>query len=254
MTKLISETKKFKILRTSNLFKDKSVGLVPTMGALHEGHFALINKSLADNDITVVSIFVNKTQFNNKEDFKKYPNTFKEDFYKLKKLKVDFVFNPTYEEMYPDNYNYKVVENSFSKILCGKYRPGHFDGVLTVVLKLLNIVKANKAYFGEKDYQQLKLIEGMTKAFFIDTKIIPVPTVRTAEGLALSSRNLRLSDKNKIKAIEFPRILASGLPINKIKLLLKQKGFKVEYVEQIDNRLFAAVYLGNVRLIDNVKI
>jgi pantoate--beta-alanine ligase len=254
MTKVISDIKKFKIQRTSNLFRDKSVGLVPTMGALHEGHLALINKSLIENDITVVSIFVNQTQFNNKEDFKKYPNTFKEDLHKLKKLKVDFIFYPTYEEMYPDNYNYKVIENNFSKILCGKYRPGHFDGVLTVVLKLLNIVKARKAYFGEKDYQQLKLIEGMTKAFFIDTEIIPVPTVRSAEGLALSSRNLRLSEKNKIKAVEFPRILSSGFPIKKIKLLLKQKGFIVEYVEQIDNRLFAAVYLGKVRLIDNVKV
>ncbi len=254
MTKVISDLKNFKELRNSELFADKSVGLVPTMGALHEGHLALIKKSLEDNDITVVSIFVNKTQFNNKEDFKKYPNTFKEDLYKLKRLKVDFVFNPTYEEMYPDNYNYKVIENSFSKILCGKYRPGHFDGVLTVVLKLLNIVRADKAYFGEKDYQQLKLIEGMTRAFFIDTEIIAHPTVRTAEGLALSSRNMRLSNRDKIKAVEFPKILDSGLPIKKIKLLLKQSGFKVEYVEQIDNRRFAAVYLGNVRLIDNVKI
>ena len=161
---------------------------------------------------------------------------------------------PEYKDIYPDNYEYKVIESNFSKILCGKFRPGHFDGVLTVVLKLLNLVKPNRAYFGEKDYQQLKLIEGMVKAFFIDTKIVSLPTVRTKDGLALSSRNIRLSEEQKIKAIEFPKSLASSLSNEKIKSHLRKKGFKVEYIEQIDNRRFGAVYLGNVRLIDNVKI
>ncbi len=123
-----------------------------------------------------------------------------------------------------------------------------------MVLKLLNLVKPDRVYFGEKDYQQLKLIEGMVKAFFIDTKIVALPTIRTKEGLALSSRNLRLSEEQKIKAVEFPKSLASSLSNDKIKSLLGKKGFKVEYIEQIDNRRFGAVYLGNVRLIDNVKI
>lgn len=254
MTKIIRSIKGFKNIRNSSLFSGKSVGFVPTMGALHDGHIALIKKSLKQNDITIVSIFVNPTQFNNKEDLKKYPNTIKQDLTLLNKLKVDYLFNPTYKDIYPDNYSYKVTENSFSKILCGKYRPGHFDGVLTVVLKLLNIVKANRAYFGEKDFQQLKLVKGLVEAFFIDTKIIAVPTVRNKEGLALSSRNLRLSEEERLKASFFQKALKSGESIEKMKELLKKNGFKVEYIEKIDNRIFGAVYLGNVRLIDNVKI
>lgn len=253
MTKVFRSIKQFKKIRSGDSFSGKTVGLVPTMGALHQGHIALIKKSLAQNAITVVSIFINPTQFNNPDDLKKYPNTFNQDLRLLKQLKVDFLFSPSYKSIYPDNYDYKVTENNFSKILCGKYRPGHFDGVLTIVLKLFNIVKANRAYFGEKDYQQLKLVEGMNKAFFIDTKIIPVPTVRNKNGLALSSRNLRLNDTDRVKASLFPTTLISGLPIKKIKELLKRKGFKVEYVEKINGRLFGAVYLGNVRLIDNVK-
>lgn len=254
MTKIIRSIKGFKNIRNSSLFSGKSVGFVPTMGALHDGHIALIKKSLKQNDITIVSIFVNPTQFNNKEDLKKYPNTIKQDLTLLNKLKVDYLFNPTYKDIYPDNYSYKVTENSFSKILCGKYRPGHFDGVLTVVLKLLNIVKANRAYFGEKDFQQLKLVKGLVEAFFIDTNIIAVPTVRNKEGLALSSRNLRLSEEERLKASFFPKTLKSGESIEKMKELLIKNGFKVEYIEKIDNRIFGAVYLGNVRLIDNVKI
>lgn len=254
MTKVIKELDKWKVLQRGKLFQNKSVGLVPTMGALHEAHIALIKKSIQQNDITVVTIFVNPTQFNNQKDFKNYPNTLKDDLIKLKKLKVDYLLYPKYEDIYPDNYEYKVIESNFSKILCGKFRPGHFDGVLTVVLKLLNLVKPELAYFGEKDYQQLKLIEGMVKAFFIDTKIVSFPTVRTKEGLALSSRNHRLSEEQKIKAIDFPKSLASSLSNDQIKSILRKKGFKVEYIEKIDNRRFGAVYLGNVRLIDNVKI
>lgn len=254
MTKVIKNLKKWKALLKSSVFKNKTVGLVPTMGALHDAHIELIKKSNQQNDITVVTIYVNPTQFNNQKDFINYPNTIKEDLKILNELKVDFLLNPEYNDIYPDNYEYKVIESNFSKILCGKFRPGHFDGVLTIVLKLLNLVKPDRAYFGEKDYQQLKLIEGMVKAFFIDTKIVSLSTVRTKEGLALSSRNSRLSVEQKIKAIEFPKSLASSLSNDKIKSRLRKKGFKVEYIEQIDNRRFGAVYLGNVRLIDNVKI
>lgn len=254
MTKVIKELNKWKAIRRSKVFHNKTVGLVPTMGALHDAHIALIKKSIRQNDITVVTIFVNPTQFDNQKDFKNYPNTLKEDLIKLKKLKVDFLLNPKEEDIYPDNYEYKVMESNLSKILCGKFRPGHFDGVLTMVLKLINLIKPDYAYFGEKDYQQLKLIEGMVKAFFIDTKIVALPTVRTKDGLALSSRNIRLSEEQKIKAIDFPKSLASSFSNDMIKSQLRKKGFKVEYIEQIDNRRFGAVYLGNVRLIDNVKI
>jgi pantoate--beta-alanine ligase len=254
MTEVIKDLNKWNKIRNGKFFVDKIIGLVPTMGALHNGHIALIRKSIKQNDITVVTIFVNPTQFNKKEDLEKYPNQIENDLKILKELKVDFLLNPVYTDIYPDNYKYKVVESDFSQLLCGKFRPGHFDGVLTIVLKLLNIVKANYAYFGEKDYQQLELIKGMVKAFFIDTKIISHPTIRTKQGLALSSRNLRLSDEEKTLSIQFPKLLASSFSVDKIKSELNSKGFKVEYIEQINNRRFGAVYLGNVRLIDNVKI
>ncbi|HCY74501.1 MAG TPA: pantoate--beta-alanine ligase [Ignavibacteriales bacterium] len=254
MIKVIERLSEWKKIRVGRLYAKKTFGLVPTMGALHDGHAALIKKSIKENDITVVSIFVNPTQFNNPEDLKKYPNTFDADLELLNNLKVDFLLHPTYEEMYPYFYDYKVIETNFSKTLCGQFRPGHFDGVLTVVLKLLNLVKPNKAYFGEKDFQQYKLVKGMAEAFFIDTKIISVPTVRTKDGLALSSRNMRLSKDELKTAAYFPQILKLKLSDEKIKSLLEKKGFRVEYIEQIGSRRFGAVYLGNVRLIDNVKI
>ncbi|MGQ9643879.1 MAG: pantoate--beta-alanine ligase [Ignavibacterium sp.] len=254
MTKIITTSNKFIRLRKSSSFFNKSVGFVPTMGALHDGHISLVRKSLKQNDITVVSIYVNPTQFNSLEDLKNYPKTYQQDIKILKALNVDYLFYPSYSEIYPDDFTYKIIETNFSKMLCGKFRPGHFEGVLTVVMKLFNIIKPDRAYFGEKDYQQLKLIEGMTKAFFLDTKIIPVPTVRTKEGLALSSRNMLLNPEQIKLAIEFPKLLSSGKSIRSIKNNLAKKGFRVEYIEKLNDRIFGAVYLGNVRLIDNVKI
>lgn len=251
IVKKISEWKK---IRKSESFINESVGFVPTMGALHDGHIALIKRSLKENDLTVVSIFVNPTQFNNKNDLINYPITLENDIKILTQLKVDYLFYPKFKELYPDDYTYKVIESKFSKILCGKYRPGHFDGVLTVVMKLFNIVRPNRAYFGEKDFQQLQLIKGMVESFFMNIKIVSVPTVREKDGLAMSSRNLRLTEEERLFAAEFPKILSSGDPISQIRNKLTKKGFKVEYVEQIGKRIFAAVYLGKVRLIDNVKI
>ena len=170
----------------------KKVGFVPTMGALHEGHASLLRKSSQENEITVLSIYVNPTQFNNPDDLKKYPRTQEADLEVAKKSGANIVISPKYEEMYSDNYRYKVTEAEFSKILCGVYCLGHFDGVLIVVMKLLNIVSANKAYFGEKDYQQLQLIKDMAKNFFMKTEIVPCPTLREKDGLAMSSRNVRL--------------------------------------------------------------
>lgn len=234
--------------------RNKTIGFVPTMGALHKGHIALVKKSLKQNDITVVSIFVNPTQFNNKEDLQNYPVTIKSDIKILNEMNVNYLLLPKYKDLYPDDFKYKIIETDFSKMLCGRFRPGHFDGVLTVVMKLFNIIKPDRAYFGEKDYQQLELIRGMVRSFFMDIKIVSVPTVRDKDGLALSSRNLRLSAIQRQLAPRFPEILKSDLPIKQIKSKLTREGFKVEYVEQIGNRRFAAVYLGKVRLIDNVKI
>jgi pantoate--beta-alanine ligase len=202
----------------------------------------------------VVSIFKNPTQFNNKEDLQNYPDTFESDLKALKKLKADYLFFPKYKAIYPDQYKYKITESDLSKILCGEFREGHFDGVLTVVLKLINIIKPNRVYFGEKDYQQLELVKGMIKALFVDTKIVAVKTIRDRNGLALSSRNFNLDKYQLKKAAEFPRILKMNLPLEDVRFLLKEVGFEVEYVEQIDKRRFGAVYFNNVRLIDNVKV
>lgn len=251
---IVKKIKDWKSLRVSNSLKNKTLGFVPTMGALHRGHIELVKKSLSQNDITVVSIFVNPTQFNSKTDLRNYPVTINSDIKILDELNVNYLFLPEYKELYPDDYKYKITETDFSKLLCGRFRPGHFDGVLTVVMKLFNIIKPDRAYFGEKDYQQLELIRGMVKNFFMDIKIISVPTVRDKDGLALSSRNLRLNAIQRKIAPKFPEILMSDLSIEQIKSRLVSEGFKVEYVEQIGDRRFAAVYLGKVRLIDNVKI
>ena len=172
----------------------------------------------------------------------------------LENNRINYLFLPEYNELYHDDYNYKVLEKSFSNKLCGEFRPGHFEGVLTIVLKLLNIISPDRAYFGEKDFQQYLLIDEMCKAFFIDTEIISCPTVREEDGLAMSSRNLLLTEEQKKIAPLFPRLLKSAKHPQEIKEELEMKGFKVDYITDIDNRRFGAVHLGKVRLIDNVQI
>lgn len=184
---------------------EKHIGFVPTMGALHDGHLSLIRKSKEENDVTVVSIFVNFTQFNDKNDFNKYPNTLTEDLTKLRSLNVDYLFNPSFETLYPDKYSFKIVEDNLSNKLCGEHRPGHFNGVLTIVNKLFNIIKPTNAYFGEKDYQQYLLIKNMVEALFLDINVIASATVRENDGLAMSSRNTLLSKEDRILAAEFPQ-------------------------------------------------
>lgn len=239
-----------KLLRSLN----KSVGFVPTMGALHEGHFQLVQQSKKTNDMTVVSIFINPTQFNNPEDFKKYPQTLDRDAQSLQSLGVDFLFYPTSESLYPDNYTYRVEENLNSTILCGASRPGHFAGVLTIVFKLLNIIGPCKAYFGEKDFQQMSLIKNMVSAFFLPVEIIAVPTVRDSAGLALSSRNQRLSPVGLEQARQFARLLKQKKSASAIKTDLLGAHIKVDYVEDVGERRFAAVFIDDVRLIDNVPL
>ena len=254
MTRIIRTIREWKELCASENISSKELGFVPTMGALHKGHASLIEKSVADNRTTVVSFFVNPTQFNDPKDLEKYPKTFEQDFQMLEELDVDFLFFPEYEELYSDNFAYQIREDAFSKVLCGAYRSGHFDGVLTVVLKLLNIIKPGRAYFGEKDYQQYKLIRGMAEAFFLQTEIIACPTVRDEDGLALSSRNLLLSPEERKFALNFPRLLKTDKSCDEIKFELEQLGFKVDYIEEYDGRRLGAVYAGKVRVIDNVKL
>ncbi len=233
--------------------KHQSVGLVPTMGALHKGHLSLVKRAISENDISVVSIFLNPVQFNNQNDLKTYPKTWDEDCAMLEEAGVSYLFAPTYDIMYPDDYHYKLSEDNFSKTLCGASRPGHFDGVLTVVMKLLQIFLPENAYFGEKDFQQYKLLDGMAKAFFLRTKIIPCPIVREENGLAFSSRNKRLSAQGLKKAPLLHKALSSGKSVEEIKAQLENDGFVIDYVTEVDGRLYAAASIEDVRLIDNVE-
>ena len=235
-----------------------SIGFVATMGALHAGHAALLDRSVRENDCTVLSIYVNPTQFNNPEDLTNYPSTLESDLELARTRGADFVLMPQYDEVYADNYRFRVDELGFSQTLCGAHRPGHFTGVLTVVLKLLNIVQPQRAYFGEKDYQQLSLIADMAKAFFLPVEIIPVATVRDADGLALSSRNSRLTPQARCLAPTFSRLLRAEAPDQTIHDELVRAGFTVDYVETDAGRRFGAVLMDcgthSVRLIDNVQL
>lgn len=232
--------------------KKKSLGFVPTMGALHAGHLSLIHKSLEENDFTLVSIFVNPTQFDDKEDLKNYPVQTKKDVESLKRNEVDFLFLPDSSEMYRDQFCFQVQENHVSQKLCGAFRKGHFNGVLTVVLKLFNIIQPNRAYFGEKDYQQYQLIRNMVKSFFMDIQIVLCPTLRDQKGLAISSRNSHLTKEERELASFFPKTLKLDLSLQEIRKKLEEKGFQVEYVKEMEGRRLAAVKLKNIRLIDNV--
>ena len=249
------------ILRTPQEMKnwrtqivDKSVGFVPTMGALHQGHESLIQKSKSENDLTILSIFVNPTQFNNASDLTHYPKTWESDLQMAEKNKVDVLFFPNAESMYPDQYQFKMTETNFSQKLCGAHRPGHFDGVLSVVLKLFMLTHPHKAYFGEKDFQQLTLIQKMVEAYFLNIAIVPVPTLREESGLAMSSRNLRLSPEQREKAALIFKFLKSSQTLEEVSEQLTQNGFQVDYVEEHFGRRFVAAFLGEVRLIDNVQI
>ncbi len=254
MTRVFKSIKEWSEFRMSEELKNNSIGFVPTMGALHAGHVSLFTRSVTENDKTVVSIFVNPTQFNDPDDLKNYPRTFETDLAKLENAGVDYLIYPGYNELYNDNFNYEVNEKQLSTKFCGAHRPGHFTGVLTVVMKLLNIARAKRAYFGEKDYQQYNLIEGMADAFFMDTEIIACPIVREEDGLAMSSRNTLLSNGQHKLAPKFFEHLSSSESINEIKVNLEKDGFKVDYIEELNNRRLGAVYLGKVRLIDNVEL
>ncbi|MCU0665739.1 MAG: pantoate--beta-alanine ligase [Candidatus Omnitrophica bacterium] len=264
---------KYRLLR-------KSVGFVPTMGALHQGHSSLIRLARKENDIVAVSIFVNPAQFAPHEDLKKYPRDLNSDARVCAKEKVDLIFYPRPEEMYPKGYKTFVKVEGLSEVLCGKFRPGHFRGVSTVVLKLFNIILPDKAYFGQKDAQQAAIIKKMAEDLNVPTQIKIVPTVRSEDGLALSSRNNYLSGREKEKAL----ILCSSLSLAREmvksgvrdaktiigqmrKLIVRVKEAKIDYVAIVDpatlqDVLFVkkgdlvclAVWIGKTRLIDNLLV
>jgi pantoate--beta-alanine ligase len=231
------------------------VGFVATMGCLHDGHGALIQRSVAENDYTIVSIFVNPTQFNNSSDLNSYPITLDADIELASKHHADIIFIPDADDMYPHNYNFNVMTaDPLSQLYEGEYRPGHFDGVLSVVLKLLNLTKPQNAYFGEKDIQQYVLIKRMVESFFIDTNIVMCSTVRETSGLALSSRNARLSDAQRQRADLFAKTFHSGVRMSEMKQQLTENNITVDYIERHDDRLLAAVNIDDIRLIDNILI
>lgn len=261
--------------------ENKTIGFVPTMGALHEGHMTLIRAARRQCDHVVVSIFVNPLQFGEGEDFEKYPRQEESDLALLAEEQVGAVYLPTQHAIYPNGYAVMVQVNKWSDILCAVHRPRHFEGVATVVLKLLLQVVPDKAFFGEKDYQQLMIIRLMAAEFHLPVQIIGVPTARGADGLALSSRNAYLNEQERRTApilYETLMRIASKAKggrnpvyylIKEAKRLLLSQGFsKVDYLEMRDaatldevtntvikpSRLLAAVYLGNTRLIDNIEV
>ena len=256
------------------LYGSTNIGFVPTMGGLHEGHISLVRKSLKQCKKTIVSIFVNPTQFNNKNDFKKYPRNLQKDLNILKKLKVDFVYVPDKRDVYHSKSNVKIKLRLKEKILCAKFRKGHFEGVINVMTSLTKLINPSKIFMGEKDFQQLYLVKKYINKRF-KSKIIACKTIRDKTKLALSTRNILLNKNDKIKAGNIAKSLISFklqlLKSNSLKKLIYKKKnilkkvykIKIEYLElrntknliisnKVKNsRLFFAYYINKVRLIDN---
>ena len=262
-----------------NVPKKEKIGFVPTMGYLHEGHLSLVKQSVSANPKTIVSIFVNPTQFGQDEDFNQYPRDIKKDITLLKLLKVDAVFIPDAKEIYPENYLTFVDVQGLSEIYCGKTRPGHFRGVTTVITKLLNIIKPHFMYMGEKDFQQVYILEKMITDLNYDTKIVRCPIIRDEDGLAMSSRNKYLHDAERLNAVSLyqslllaNQLVGDGvLDISTIKkkmsevieknsgiidyiAFVNEKTFAAERVITPETRVLLAVRIGKTRLIDNMRI
>jgi len=234
-----------------------SVGLVPTMGALHAGHLSLLGAARAECDTVVMSLFVNPAQFGETRDLESYPRDEKHDLAAAEEGGVDLVFAPSAEEMYPPGFQTWVEVTELGSMLEGRFRPGHFRGVATVVLKLLVIVRPDRAYFGQKDAQQVEVIRRMIHDLALDIELRVVPTVRDADGLALSSRNGLLSPEERQRALALPRALATKDAERARALLAESNGLEVDYVELAEFDppvLAAAVRVGSTRLIDNVVL
>jgi pantoate--beta-alanine ligase len=234
-----------------------AIGLVPTMGALHEGHLALLRAARSDNDTVVMSLFVNPAQFDEAVDLDAYPRDEEHDLEAARAAGVDLVFAPSREEMYPPGFQTWVEPAELGSVLEGAFRPGHFRGVSTVVLKLLEIVRPDRIYFGQKDAQQAEVIRTLIRDLALEVELRVVPTVRDADGLALSSRNALLSATEREHAAVLPLALATKDPATARELLTRSNGLDVEYVEVADFHprvLAAAVRVGRTRLIDNVVL
>ncbi|MFU1769361.1 pantoate--beta-alanine ligase [Mammaliicoccus sciuri] len=208
MTQVVERIKDMNSIVSQFKSQGKTIGLVPTMGALHDGHLKMMKQSIEENDVTAVSIFVNPLQFGPNEDFDDYPRPFESDLEKLKQIGVDYVFHPTVEEMYPGELEMTITVGRLAQVLEGKKRPGHFDGVVTVVNKLFNIIQPTRAYFGKKDAQQLAIIEKMVEDFNHSVQIVPIDIVREADGLAKSSRNIYLTEEERKEAVHLSKSLA----------------------------------------------
>ena len=268
--KIISHKKKLKKF----LLNEENLGFVPTMGAIHIGHLSLIKKSMAKCKKTIVSIFVNKPQFNRKSDFMRYPRVLKKDISILKKIGVDYLYIPKYSQIYPDGINKKIKIDPFSKKLCGKFRPQHFKSVADVIDRFVKLIRPKKIFFGEKDMQQLKLIEDFIKKNHPKINVVGCKTIRERNGIACSSRNFLLTSDEKIIASKVYCLLTEKKRdlINKkvylsdIKKKIYELGIsKIDYIKILDiNKLikphknkiiykvFIAYYLANTRLIDNI--
>lgn len=280
MMEVITTIHAFKVQIAKAKSEGKTIGFVPTMGALHEGHLELMRQAKRENDLLAVSIFVNPIQFNNKEDLKKYPRTLVQDSVLLEQVGCDYLFAPDENEMYPDSVNDHYEFGKLAEVMEGASRPSHFNGVAIVVRKLLEVVEPDKAYFGEKDFQQLAIIQQLVNILSLPVEIVPCQIVREKDGLAMSSRNMRLTENERFAAPFIYQTLTKAVKLNtvlspeELKKWISDKfkshpEFKIDYVEVADDqllqpvmhwndtkgvRIFIAVFLGNVRLIDNMRI
>jgi pantoate--beta-alanine ligase len=285
---LYAKTEKMKVINTISELNQvlepyrrqrKAVGLVPTMGALHQGHAALVEKCVTENDVSVVSVFVNPTQFNNKEDLRLYPRDLEADSRLLESIGTDYVFAPSVDEMYPETDTRVFDFGDLANVMEGQFRPGHFNGVAQIVSKLFYAVEPKRAYFGEKDFQQLAIIRLMVKQLYLPIEIVAVPIVREDSGLALSSRNLRLTEQQRTKAAEIYKTLKDSIAFKSEKSVEETMAFVVDTINNVDglnveyydivngetlqhveNWTSAeyvvgciAVFCGDIRLIDNIR-
>jgi len=276
--KVLQKISEIKDFQSESQYNGKVIGFVPTMGALHKGHISLVDQCVKECNVTIVSIFVNPLQFNNKDDFAKYPVTIESDLKMLEYSGCDIVFVPDVKEMYPDDKQVHYDLGEIETVMEGKFRPGHYQGVARVVHILFDIVKPDKAYFGAKDYQQIMVIKRMTEITGIKSEIIICPTVREQDGLAMSSRNMRLTPLERKSA---PAIYHA---LSQMPCIIRERGvsngnywfenyvnnipfLKCEYIEVTDSEtlmpvavatkdktlsVFVSVYCGNIRLIDNI--
>lgn len=277
---IFNNIKELKAHLKKQKLEGKTIGLVPTMGFLHAGHLSLISKAKQENNIVVVSIFVNPTQFGPNEDYERYPRNLEKDFELSQGAGADIIFNPEVKEMYPENYYTYVEVTGITELLCGISRPGHFKGVTTVVSKLFNIISPDKAYFGQKDAQQCVVIKKMVKDLNLDIDIIVCPIIREKDGLALSSRNVYLNEKEKEQAtVLYQSLEKAKEKIEKnernskiikelIRKIINEKELaKTEYIEIVDLEtlkevkeikgsilIALAVKFGRTRLIDNLMM